>query len=192
MQHQKSFNTEECQGTIIYHNHDDVTLEGQIKSNIKGGRIFLRAANPIDRRSSSSGSGLPFANAQQAFENSPNIDEIEVSMNNTFSINILMPNSYYIGLGTVLVPPTLFIDFHNGAERRTISIEVNKPLPYKTLTYPMSTEHASRSSPLFYEGGSQLPSRSQEDILYDSAYPTSENGINNALPVNFWGAKPPC
>lgn len=192
MQHQKTFNTEECQGIIKYHNCEDLTVEGQIKSNIKGGRIFVRAANPIDKRSSISGSGLPFVNAQQAFENSPNIEEIEVGLNNTFAIDILMPNSYYIGLGTVLVPPSLFIDFHNGLERRTITIEVNKPLPYKSLTYPISTEHASRSSPLFYAGGSELPSRSQEDILYDSAYPSSADPVNRALPVNFWGTKPPC
>lgn len=178
-------------GTITYHNCDEVSVQGQIKNNVKGGKILYRAANPIDKRTSLSGSGLPFANAQQAFENSPNIEEIELGMHNTFAIDLLMPNSYYIGLGTVLTPPSLFIDYHDGSERQSITIVLNNPLPYKTLTYPISTEHASRSSSLFYDTG-RLPSRSQEEILYDSAYPGVESmAVNKMLPNNFWGTRPP-
>ncbi len=191
MQHpqNQNFSVLDCHGTIIYHNCDEVTVQGKIEGTVTAARIRYRAANPIDKRSSLSGSGLPFVNAQQAFENSPNIEEIELNTHNTFSIDLLMPNSYYIGLGTVLVPPSLFIDYHNGSERQTLSIVLNNPLPYKSLTYPISKDHASRSSSLFYDV-SRLPSRSQEEILYDSAYPCAEP-MHKALPVNFWGAKPP-
>lgn len=178
-------------GTIIYHNCDEVTVHGQIKDNVKSGRILYRAANPIDKRSSLSGSGLPFANAEQAFENSPNTEEIELNMNNSFTLDLLMPNSYYVGLGTVMIPPSLFIEYHDGTERKSVTILLNNHLPYKTLTYPISTEHASRNNSLFYDTG-RLPSRSQEQILYDSAYPSTESGsVYPMLPNNFWGTKPP-
>lgn len=192
MQHQKQFNACECTGKITYHNCDELTVRGQINNNVNGGRILYKAANPIDKRSSMSGSGLPFANAAQAFENSPNIEEVELSLNNTFSIDLLMPNSYYIGLGTVLIEPSLFIEYHDGREKQTVTVKLNNPIPYKSLTYPISTTHASRSSCLFYDGILNLPSRSQEQILYDSAYPFSSNPINNTHPENFWGTKPPC
>ena len=54
------------------------------------------------------------------------------------------------------------------------------------LTYPQTPITISRESPKFYDGGFQMPIRTQEQILRDSAYPS-----NNKMPKNFWGLKPP-
>lgn len=182
-----------CKGQITFHNRHDITIEGTIDGTVRGGIIKYEAANPMDRLSSFSGSGLPFVNYQQAFDNTPNSGEMELSINNSFSVDILMPNSYYIGLGTVLVHPTLFIKYNNGDNEIVLPIKVNNPVPYRSLTYPMSTNHASRKNSLFYKGMKDLPVRTQEQILRDSGYPETfnEKPKHKNIPVNFWGARPP-
>ncbi len=189
----QTFSIDNIQGEIIYHNRYDITVKGEIQNTVNGGIIHYEAPNPIDRLSSFSGSGLPFVNYQQAFDNTPNRGNIELSTNNYFSIDILMPNSYYVGLGTVLIPPSLFIKYHNGEKQVTVPIKVNQAVPYRSLTYPISLEHASRKNSLFYSGMWDLPVRTQEQILRDSGYPETFNRQpqHKSIPVNFWGAKPP-
>ena len=51
--------------------------------------------------------------------------------------------------------------------------------PFRTLTYP-----AARGSASFYDHDHALI-RSQEEILYDSAYP-----IADVEPADFWGGRP--
>ncbi len=188
----ESFKEGACQGTIIFHNNEEVTVKGVINETVRGGRISFKAANPMDRISSFSGAGLPFANYQQAFDNTPNKGEIELTMGNNFQINILLPHSYYVSLGTVLVCPTLFIEYNNGIKDITLAIKLTSPVPYRSLTYPLSQYHASRSDASFYEGMWDLPVRSQEQILRDSAFPSQEeNAIHYKIPGNFWGLKPP-
>lgn len=186
------FGFPDCTGSIVFHDRNNVEITGQINSSVKGGKMKYYAANPIDRRSSISASAFPFANADQAFESSPNVKEIELGPNNTFKFRICMPNSYYISLGTVLVPPTLFLEYHNGDTTKIITIVLDNPTPFRTLTYAISKEHSSRQNPLFYDGGWKLPVRTQEQILIDSAYPTiNKNALNPKIPSNFWGSKPP-
>lgn len=189
----ESFEVDACKGTIIFHNREDITIKGQIEESVKGGLIQYKAANPMDKRSSFSGSGLPFANYYQAFENSPNKGEVELSLGNVFEIQLLMPNSYYVSLGTVLVCPTLFIEYNNGEMKKIIPIKLNNPVPFRSLTYPISQYHASRQNATFYEGMKDLPVRSQEQILRDSAYPETfnKNDKHENVPMNFWGLKPP-
>jgi hypothetical protein len=191
----QSFDIDGVKGSIKVINREEVTIQGTVNATVRGGKIKYRAANPMDKRSSFSGSGLPFANYEQAFDNSPNKGQLELGLNNTFELDILMPNSYYNSLGTVLVCPSLFITFHDGQKEKTIAIKLNNPVPYRTLTYPMSSkgEHTSRQNPTFYDGIYNLPVRSQEQILRDSGYPETlnESPHHKSLPVNFWGAKPP-
>lgn len=186
------FQSDLIKGTITYKSIDEVTVQGNIDDTIQRGRIIYKAANPCDRRSSFSGSGLPFSSYHQAFEKSPNMGEIELQSNNTFKIDILTPNSYYISLGTVLVCPTLFIEYSNGQMNKTIPIKINNSIPFRSLTYPISKKHISRESPMFYDGMHKLPVRSQAQILFDSAYKMSgDNHIYTKIPQNFWGLKPP-
>lgn len=185
------FETDTIKGFITYQSRDEITIEGNINETVKGGKISFQAANPCDRRSSFSGSGLPFANYQQAFEKSPNVGDTELGLTNMFKIQILLPNSYYISLGTVLVCPTIFIEFNNGQKKKIVPIELNRSVPYRTLTYPISQHHASRNSPSFYEGMYKLPVRTQDQILKDSAYHSGSGPIHQKIPDNYWGLKPP-
>ena len=55
------------------------------------------------------------------------------------------------------------------------------------LTYPPSQpKTAARANPRFYSGRTELPMRTQEQILRDSGYPE-----NNKMPANFWGKAVP-
>lgn len=115
----RPFEVRECKGEIIYKNKDELIVSGKITGTVNGGRIKYSAANPMDRRMSFSGSGLPFTSYQQAFDHTPNAGEKELTLSNVFEIHLLMPNSYYIGLGSVLIEPTLFIECYDNQEKKS-------------------------------------------------------------------------
>lgn len=179
-----SFNEPSCNGTINFENAE-VIVTGRIFDRVNGNRIHYFAASPADKRMSFTGSGLPFANAKQAFDGSPNKGIVVVGIDNSFEIKLMMPNSYYASLGTVLIPPTLYIYFDNGIEERKISIKLSDGIPFRMGTYPNGLTMPRRDAQ-FYSSMWDLPVRTQEDILRSSAYP-----LKNKMDENFWGFKPP-
>lgn len=182
-----NFNEQGCNGEVTYDAETrEYTVTGVIQDTVKDGHIAYFAAAPTDRRSSWTGSGLPYANAAQAFYNTPNSGEIELGMFNKFSIKVKQPGSYYVALGSAVIPPTLFIMYSNGSEDRTISIKLSNSIPFRMLTYPNGQGSAARSSASFYDGDYSLPIRTQEKILLDSAYP----GEHSNMPGDFWGLRP--
>ena len=180
------FKTKRCQGIIQQKNSNrDIQIRGNILDEVKDKKIFFIAANGTDRRASFSGSGLPFANQQQAFESTPNIGEVELDYNNSFLIDLITPNSYLVGLGSVTIPPSLFIEyFRLNGEKRIITIKVAEPIPYRTLTYPLDPR--PRANATFFDTQFSFPVKTQEQHFYDSAYPS-----NNKTETNFWGLKYP-
>ena len=175
-----------CDGEIYdTGNNKDMVVFGTLKEAAKNDAIYYFAANPPDYRATYTGSGLPFANQAQAFENTPNKGKVAI-VNGTFEIQLMYPNSYYIGLGTVIVPPSLFLEYETmQGVSRTVTIKLSDGIPYRLLTYPMQNTMA-RKDAMFYSHGWKLPVRSQEQVLRDSAYPTV-----NKMHANFWGLKPP-
>lgn len=173
------FSSQTCSGVIKTIDRT-VEVTGTIKDNVKDGRIAFLAAAPIDRRSSFSGSGLPFTSPEQAFYNTPNSGTVELALNNKFTIKISMPGSFYEKLGTVLVPPTLFLHYNDGQKNKTIDIILSNGVPFRTLTY-----HNKRINALFYEGNERLPVVTQEQVLLNSEYPTQSD-----QPEDFWGLRP--
>lgn len=163
----------------------DITVVGKISERIQPNLVRYVAASPPDYRATYTGSGLPFANQEQAFYNSPNIGHANV-VDGTFEIKLMYPNSYYVGLGTVLVPPSLMVFYvdQEGNEKE-VTIKISEGIPYRTLTYPI-TKKAPRDSAMFYSSGWSLPVRTQEQVLRDSGYPST-----NVMPDNHWGLKPP-
>ena len=81
-----------------------VIIHGTINKSFS--RAKLMAANPIDRMSNYSGSGLPFPCADIAFENTPNLKHITTS---NFGATFEYPNSYYLPNGIDKVPPTIYL-----------------------------------------------------------------------------------
>ena len=181
------FSVDTCSGMFYLDNENwTVRVTGNINDSVSHGIIKYVAASPFERRASYTGSGLPFANSTQAFENTENSGELELKRNNGFDISVKMPNSYYVGLGTYLVPPTVYIVYNNGFQDKIVGIKVANSIPYRMLTYP-STQTKPRDSPSFYDV-QNLPVRTQEQILRDSAYPCA---MNSMMAKNFWGLKPP-
>lgn len=158
----------------------EFTVNGAIQNPVDDNKILYYAASPPDFRTTYTGSGLPFANQEQAFYNTPNKGIIELN-NGNFSIQLLYPNSYMVGLGTVTIPPTLYIEYLSNGKKEEVSIKLSEGLPYRMLTYPSIGR--ARSGPEFYN--EDLPIRTQEQILRDSGYP----GVN-ITPDNYWGLKP--
>jgi hypothetical protein len=178
-----AFRTIYCDGYITKYesNKNDLRVEGVIHEGIQNNTIYYFAASPPDYRATYTGSGLPFANAQQAFDNTPNKGNLKL-LDGTFQIDLMFPNAYYTSLGTVCVPPTLYISYTNNmGKERNVSIKLSEGIPYRSLTY-----HMKRKDAMFYGHGWSLPVRTQEQILRDSDYPST-----NQMPNNFWGLRPP-
>lgn len=106
---------------------DKVIIHGNIKQSFINAKLI--AANPIDRMSNYSGSGLPFPCADIAFENTPNVKHITTQ---SFGATFTYPNSYYLPNGIDKVPPTIYLIVDDNIfETKTLP----DPLPLKTLTY---------------------------------------------------------
>lgn len=180
-----NFNSIFCSGQINKINNYDMQVIGHITEPVKDNYVYYIAAAPADYKMSYTGSGLPFYNQIQAFTNTPNQGTVSLDDNNQFVINLLMPNSYMIGLGSVQVSPTLYITYENNKnERKDVTIKLSDAIPYRTLTYPLDPR--PRNNVLFYDSQFYLPVRSQEEILLSAGYPK-----RNVTPFNWWGYKPP-
>ena len=162
----------------------DLLMYGKLSHMPDDGHVTFSAAAPVDYRASFSGSGLPFADRDQAFYATPNSGTAAVHHDGSFEIRMATPASYYAGLGTVLVRPTVFLTFELAGKRTVTHVSVDDPVAFRLGTYPHQFTNA-RDSPAFYRADSVLP-RTQEEILRASAYP-----LDNETPKNFWGTKPP-
>jgi len=181
------FDKYSCKGIILDAGDGDITVKGKIKSSDPNAKVLFWAPSPPDYRTSYSGSGLPFSSQEQAFENTPNTGAVSVQ-NGEFSFKIKYPNSYYVGLGTVYMPPHVNIKVcdNNNNCCEVSSIKLGDGIPFRMLTYPPPPGSAARCSPMFYMGRNRLPVRTQEQILRDSSYPQV-----NKMPGNFWGLAVP-
>ncbi len=156
-----------------------------------GAAVDYAAAAPADRRSSFTGSGLPFANERQAYEGSPNRGSEVAGANGVVSVTLDgPPNAYYAGLGTLLVPPVLqvqYVDASGVARRGALSLASVAGIPYRTNTY-----QRSRVGVDFYNVP-EKPARSQPEILAASAYPVdAQRAAERSMDADFWHGKPPC
>lgn len=108
-------------------------------------RMVLMAANPIDRMTSYSGSGLPFSCPDMAFANTPNF--VVIPSSGEFDTSFVFPNSYYTNDLTQRVPPSVFFFLENNEGRPPVTVRytLNEPLPLRTLTH-----RAGRTGPEFY------------------------------------------
>lgn len=181
----RMFDTLYCYGrvTLGRPSHADVTLQVRFKDPVDGDRVRYVAAAPADHRASYSGSGLPFPNLAHALHGTPNRGEARLE-GGVATLALRLPNAYYAGLGTILVPPKVYLQYHSGGQARFVPIQLTESVPYRLLTYPMHPR--SRQDARFYDGGWELPVRSQEQILRDAAYPLAQT-----TPSNHWGLKPP-
>lgn len=183
----QSFSSNFCQASILIPDSKkktkyDILVKGVINDTVIDNQIRYIAASPADRRASFAGSGLPFHNERQAFDNTPNRGVINLE-GKTFQIPLKFPNSYYIVAGSKLVPPSLYIYYTDAkGDDRTVTIKLGNPIPYRLLDYPCQ-EHPTGN--FYHAHHHNLPVRSQEQVLRDSRYPSQ-----NVTADDFWGLKP--
>lgn len=120
----------------------NVIIKGNVKTAFKSVTIF--AANTIDTKVSYSGSGLPFPNDEIAFENTPNLYQLN---GNTFDVSFSYPNSFYTSDHSVKIPPTIFFKFVDNNDVVSYeNIKLIDHLPLKSLSY----RHADFTQPSYY------------------------------------------
>jgi len=168
---------QECMEGELSYGSETIHVKGKINDNVNKGIIDYLACCPPEKRMNADASGMPYANAEIAFCNSPNKGRIELALGNKFSITLDNPGSYYVGLGTVLIPPTLFIRFKSIDKIKIVSIKINEPVPYRTLTYPIKDLKTNE------EQKENILVRSNEQIFKDSIYPMQQSVKNSSVPV---------
>ena len=172
---------DECEYKV-YQYDSDVIIHGYFTVNIDNNILYYIAPAPPDYRSSFSGSALPYANEKQAFDNTPNIGKVILDKNNFFSISLSGPNQYYNTFTNTIITPYVSINYKIYGIDKKIEINLNNLIiPYRSLS------HNQDRNEIFYSN-EKLPIRSQEDILRDSKYPTTNRGLQET----FWGLKPAC
>lgn len=184
----KLFQNTTCKGIIRDLGNNDLQIIGELDSqDTIDGKVYFWAASPPTYGTSFYGSGHPYPNPTMAYDNTPNKGVVEIKEDNTFSFNIKYPNAYYIGLGSLYVPPHVNIKLctDEDNEDKYFNIQVDNGIPFRTLTYPSPPSNKPRISPMFYHE-TMNTARSQEQILRQSGYPEE-----NVMPDNFWGLRPP-
>jgi hypothetical protein len=184
----KDWKDETCAGEFINDN-GDIIVRGQV-NNLDVEKIMYWAAAPPTYGTSFSGSGHPYPNPIVAFDRTPNRGVAKIQ-NGSFEFRMKYPNSYYVGLGSLYIPPHVNFKLclngkdENDPGNKTSTIVIDDGIPFRTLTYPAPPSKKPRVSPMFYcepwHGA-----RTQEQILRQSGYPST-----NKTPDNFWGTKPP-
>lgn len=177
----------DCKGVVINAGAGDVVVQGEVKSKTSDPKIMFWAPNPPTWSQSYTGSGLPYHDSIQAYQQSPNVGAVK-AVNRKFEFRIKFPNAYYVGLGSLYVPPVVHFKIceEDCDQKEYHTVELGKGIPFRTLTYPSPPSNRPRNSPMFYHCGQGLPVRTQEQVLRDSGYPE-----DNRTPDNFWGLKPP-
>ena len=186
----KHFDENMCKGVLENNQKGNIIVNGTLKIDRSNVKLMYWASNPADYGYSFNGSGLPFHSPDQAFSNPINMGSV-VTSGRDFEFKLFYPNSYYVGLGSLYVPPQVYIKICDPTVKNNIqTIKLGEGIPYRTLTYPAPPSKNFRNSPLFYTNNVMPKVRTQEQILRDSAYP-SFNIKPPAMPDNFWGLKPP-
>ena len=170
-----------CDGAVEQKTDGNITVRG--KTNEPGKLVMYWAANPAHKNYSFSGSGLPYANPEMAFDRSINVGAVKAN-NGSFRFSLQYPSAYYAGLGSLYIQPQVHIKVCEPGNKKYDTVVLGEGVPFRSLTYPAPPSKRSRTSPLFY--ASNLPVRGQESILRSAGYPR-----NHYVPDNFWGLKPP-
>lgn len=176
-----------CDGIVLDKGNGEYVVKGKVESETTNPKIIFWAPNPPTYTTSYSGSGLPFPNAEIAYENTPNQGAV-IATNRNFEFRVRYPNAFYMGLGSLYVEPCVHIKVcENGKTGNVETIKLGNGIPFRSLTYPPTQPGTKiRKNPSFYDGRDKLPIRTQEQILRESGYPE-----NNVVPDNFWGKSVP-
>ena len=100
----KYFEKINCKGVAINNGEGEILVQGEVDSKTPNPVIVYWAPNPPTYTTSYSGSALPYHDSIQAYNKTPNIGATQC-VNRKFEFRIKYPNAYYVGLGSLYVPP---------------------------------------------------------------------------------------
>jgi hypothetical protein len=168
------FNDEYTSFSVAFNgDHSLLQITGSVKNNALYNSVVIIAANPIDRMSNYSGSGLPFPNYEIAFENTPNIHKVDSS--GLFNISFKYPNSFYMPDGINKIIPSIYFVITSGVENNSFRIqyELHDIVALRTLV-----NRSARKNPEFYAAKDYiLPIDTAENVMRAYARAKIENDI---------------
>jgi hypothetical protein len=192
---------------ILRNGNGNVLIIGKIQA-FAGSPQKIRFIAPkgIHRGMSFAGSGLPYHNADQAFDGTENTGVIN-SPDGSFSIEFdKFPSAYYTGLGSTYVPPVLILETIKANSSDPEDPEVFKThiflspegVPYRWIAgapsgprYPPAEGQIGRA--MYYGGREELPLfQNQEMLLRNKGYPADETafGLPGRMDMNPWENTP--
>ncbi len=123
-----------CKPSATSRPQGNFTVQGRLRPDQPpNSSVKYWAANPIDRRDSYVGSGLPFPNAEIAFENTPNTGVVQ-AVTGRYTIKLFYPNSFYTEGGRTLLPPHVLVKVCGDSTDDIQAIVLGAPLANKALT----------------------------------------------------------
>jgi len=126
---------------------DSIRITGSILNSNNFKNAMVLAPNPINKNASYSGTGLPFPCADIAFEETPNMKEIDLSQEaGSFDVKFSYPNSYYTVANKKKIISSIFfiLDKIEGG-KEFIRFELKDMYPLRSLV-----NRESRTGPEFY------------------------------------------
>ena len=168
--------------------------------------IHYIAPKGIHRGMSFAGSGLPYHNADQAFEGTENKGVVN-SPDGSFTIELqTFPSAYYTGLGSTYIPPVLMLETIKSNTKNSANPETFKThlflspegVPYRWIAGAppgprIAPVEGNVGRAMFYSGREELPLfQNQEMLCRYKGYPSDETAF--ALPgrmdLNPWEDTP--
>ena len=128
------FLNNDCQGKVLHSGEGEYTIVGKLNNLSKKNtnqKIMFIAPNPPTFLIGYTGSGLPYPNAEVAFENTSNKGMVIANEDGSFHFKINYPNSYYKHLGTILVGPHILIKLCGN--NKIHEIKLGKGIPNRYL-----------------------------------------------------------
>lgn len=128
-----NFENNDMSGTITYNfNKALYHIRGVLKSRDSSVTMGYYAAAPLHRNYSYSGSALPFATPEMAYENSPNKGQGVIGVDGIFAFDLWEPSAFYVVRGKILMRPHVHI--HLSDRDKVYHMELNEPVPNRSLT----------------------------------------------------------
>lgn len=146
-----------------------IHLQGEIANPERYEEMEIMAPHSIDRRTSYSGSGLPFPCPPMALENTPN--RAFATSDGKFVATFSYPNSYYTFDAKTKVKPSIFFVLSQKGGRAPVYLRFELPedpvLFLRTLTH-----RPGRTGPAFY---------SDKDTLLDPIPRSAEHVMRSFI-----------
>lgn len=190
------------EATVMRNEAGNVMIMGYL-SAFSGSQQSIRYIAPkgIHRSMSFSGSGLPYHNADQAFEGTENKGSV-VSPDGSFTIELpTFPSAYYTGLGSTYVPPVLMLESTTAGGNQVFKTHLflsPEGVPYRwTAGSPPGPRPAPTDGQIgrsmYYAGREELPLfQNQEMLCRYKGFPADEAAfaLPGRLDANPWDDTP--